>query len=654
MATSKTAPEREPAFFERLAALLDLERLAESERMAALSRDLSLVERAARGYAIIDLVIVDENFGLGGRLLLHLQREGGARIEGRFDIGDLVSLRTRRAEASTALSGIVARRSARELVLALDEPPPPSLQSGRLVLELCANDATYRRTKDAVAEVCKLADASGAPRKRVDVLLGRAVPRHAPLDVASDSAPQLEPTLNEEQRLAVERALAAQDFYLVHGPPGTGKSTVLAEIAVQAVRRGARVLVAAASNAAVDHLLELTAGRGLRVLRIGHPARVAERLAQYTLVEQLAAHPDREFAAELTAEAYAMRGYARKQRSRGRSTERFAQARQASSDARALLTEARELERRAVADILDRSEVVCSTLAGLASTELKPLPFDLALIDEATQATEPLTLLAFLRARKLVLAGDHQQLPPTILSQAAQAGGLAVSLFERLLADHGDAIELKQMLCEQHRMHATIMDFPSQAFYGERLRAHPAAAERTLAELLTNRELDAPPLLLIDTAGKGWDAEVAPGTDSYHNLGEAELLVERLRALLSAGLMPEQIGIIAPYSAQVALLRDKVAAQLGTTLLDSIEIDSVDAFQGREKEAILLSLTRSGAPGQIGFLSDLRRINVAITRARRHLLIIGDSATLCAHPFYERLFSYAQTKAAYVSAWELT
>lgn len=642
--------ERDESFFDRLGELLEHERRAEAERMAAIERELSLTERAARGYALTDLNLVDESFGLGGRVLLHLSREGGARIEGRIDTGDLVTLRPRRADVTVVPRGIVARRGARELVVALDEPPPQFLQSGRICVELCANDITYRRAQDALREVRKLAQGSGPPRKRADVLLGRAAPR----TTLPDGKLELPEHLNEEQRIAVERALASQDFYLVHGPPGTGKSTVLAEIAVQLVRRGERILVTAASNAAVDHMLEILAARGLRVLRIGHPARVAERLVHHTLVEKLAAHPDRELAAELTSEAYSLRGYARKQRSRGRSADRFAQARQAHTDARALLTEARTLERRAVADILDRAEVVCATLASLPTTELDSISFDSALIDEATQATEPLSLIAFLRARKLILAGDHQQLPPTILSHAAQAGGLGVSLFERLLDDHGDRVEIMQMLREQHRMHETIMNFPSREMYGGLLRAHPDAAQRTLAGLLPNHTLAAPPLLVIDTAGKGWDGEVAPGTDSHHNPGEADLLIERLSQLLSAGLLPEQIGVIAPYSAQVALLRDKAVSALGAAVADAIEIDSVDAFQGREKEAMLLSLTRSGEPGQIGFLSDLRRINVAITRARRHLLIIGDSATLSAHPFYERLFAYAQEHGAYRSAWELT
>lgn len=642
--------DRHADLLDRLAALLEHERRAEAERFAALQRDLTLAERAARGYAVADLVLTDDSFGLGGRVLLHLQREGGGRIAGRIDSGDVVTLRPRRAEVGELPSAVVARRSTSEIVLALDEPPPPFVRSGRLVLELQANEVTYSRARAALLAVKDLAQASGPQRKRLEVLLGQAPPRSERVAEDLDDAGDLNP----EQRAAVLRALAAQDFYLVHGPPGTGKSTVLTELAQRAVARGERVLVTAASNAAVDHLLERCADCGLRVVRVGHPARVAERLTRHTLAEQAAAHPDRQLASELFDEAFALRGYARRQRSQGRSAARFAQARTAHTDARALITEARALERRAITAVLGSAQVVCATLASLPGGELANAHFDLALLDEATQATEPLSLLAFLRARRLVLAGDHRQLPPTILSPAALGGGLGLSLFERLLRDHGEGPEVKQLLCEQHRMHQTIMAFPSAEMYGGALRAHPQAAERSLSELLTDPTLDAPPLLFIDTAGKGWEEELAPGTESYQNPGEAELLLTRLQALLAAGLSPRDVAVIAPYSAQVALLRDHAAARLGTAVYADLEIDSVDAFQGREKEAVLLSLTRSNSTGQLGFLTDLRRINVAITRARRHLLIIGDSATLGAHPFYERLLTYAQAQGVYRSVWELT
>lgn len=660
---------RDDSFLRHLEALLQLEAREEAERLAAMTRDLSLGERAALGYALIDLICVDEQFGLGGRLQLILRRDGGGRMDGGIDSGDIVRLRPRRGDGEAAIQCVVARRTAGEIavVLSSDDAPPAWVHAGRCVLELVGSEVTYRRMREGLSTVRRTLAGSGTERRRVEVLLGQAPPRQSRAATEESDVDRQAAALNDEQQAAVRGALQAEDFYLVHGPPGTGKSTVLATIAQRAVARGDRVLVTAASNAAVDHLMSRCRDRGLRVVRLGHPARVAERLASCTLAEQVAAHADYQLAMELTEEAYGLRGYARKQRSRGRSADRFAHARQAHTDARTLLSEARELERRATADVLSRAQVICATLAGLSTQDLTRHGIDrldLALIDEATQATEPLTWLAFLRARRLVLAGDHKQLPPTVLSQAAADGGLGVSLFERLLSDlrtEGQGA-LHQMLREQHRMHAEIMAFPSIEMYGGALRAHPEAATRTLQPLLRatgaggDLSAFAPPLLVIDTAGKGWDDEVAPGTGSRHNRGEADLIMGRLRRLLDAGLQPRDIAIIAPYSAQVALLRDLVLQVCGDSVAAELEVDSIDAFQGREKEAVLVSLTRSGQDSdgaRIGFLSDVRRINVALTRARRHLLVIGDSATLAQHPFYERLFSHAQNQGAYQSAWEL-
>jgi superfamily I DNA and/or RNA helicase len=264
-------------------------------------------------------------------------------------------------------------------------------------------------------------------------------------------------------------------------------------------------------------------------------------------------------------------------------------------------------------------------------------------VDEATQATEPLTLLAFLRADRVVLAGDHRQLPPTVLSQEAAAGGLATSLFERLLALHGDPV--RQMLREQYRMNAELMELPSRAFYGGELRAHASVAGRTLGTVLPGATLDAPPLLFLDSAGKGWE-EVAPeGSESLENPGEAEVVIARARALLAAGLAPEQIAVITPYRAQAARMAPALEA-LG------IEADTVDAFQGREAEVVLVSCVRSNAEGRLGFLTDLRRMNVALTRGKVHVFVVGDSATLGNHPFYGALIERAQALGGYRSAWE--
>jgi ATP-dependent RNA/DNA helicase IGHMBP2 len=638
---------RDDDFLSHLEQLLELEREEEWARFRALRDELSPSERAARGWAWLDLAAVDESWGLGGRLLVALEREGGRPIEGRIDAGDLVELRPRRTEVEEPARGVVARRSRTRVTVAFDRPPPPFVSEGRLSVELLPSDVTYERARAALRELRGL---TGAAARRRAVLLGQTQPRPG-------RAAPFSPTraLNPEQMEAVSLALGAEELFLVHGPPGTGKSTVLVEIAVQAVRQGKRLLCTAPSNAAVDHLLELLLDAGLSALRIGHPARVAERLAEYTLDARVEEHEDDLLARELFDEAHELLGYARRQRSRGRSRERFSNAREAQAEARRLLGEARQLERRAVRAVLGGARVVCATLASIPSSELAEERFDLALVDEATQATEPMTLTAWLRAPRVVLAGDHCQLPPTIRSREAEAGGLGVSLFERLLRDHADhapqAAALSRMLREQHRMHEQIMAFPSEEMYGGALRAHPAAAGRRLGELLgPEHAVDDAPVLFLDTAGKGFDDEVAPGTESHCNPGEAELVIARLSQLLAAGLLPADVAVITPYSAQVMLLRQQAAARG----LPEVEIDTVDAFQGREKEAILVSLTRSNAEGELGFLTDLRRINVAITRARRHLFLTGDSATLAAHPFYARLVARVQVDGGYRSAWEWT
>ena len=630
---------RDVSFFDQLGRLLSLERDAERARTTALAQSLTLRERAEQGLSVLDLESIEEEVGLGGRILLTLARADRAPFPVPLHNGDLVAVMPRRAEVQEPARALISRATRTRLQLAFDRSPPPFLHEGLLRLDVVPNDVTYERVR-AGLERMKALD-KGAERRKREVVLGNEPPRF-------DKPRELEPTrpLNPEQQDAVARALAAEDFFLVHGPPGTGKSTVLAELAVQAVRRGERLLCTAASNAAVDHLLELCLNQGLRAIRVGHPARVAARLQEHTLDVVVEEHPDRILSRELFDEAFDLFGYARRQRTQGRSRERFSNARSSTTEAKSLMDEARKLERKAVRAVLERAQVVCVTLASLGSGVIAHEEFDLALIDEATQATEPLTLLGLLRAPKVVLAGDPKQLPPTILSQEAARAGLAVSLFERLLQDHGEGV--KRMLREQYRMNTRIMEFPSREMYGGELRAHPSVADRTLAQVLTpGAEVDAPPVLFLDTAGKGFEEQVEETSRSLYNTGEADLILARVKELLAAGLAPRELAVITPYSAQAFHLRERVEA-----LSPDVEVDTVDAFQGREKDAILVTLTRSNTEGQLGFLTDLRRINVALTRARRHLFVVGDSATLSSHAFYARFIEGTQAEGGYRSAWE--
>lgn len=626
---------RDVSHFDHLTRLLALEHTAQRARMAEEAQRLTLQERAARGLVWLDLEAVEDAVGLGGRVLVTLARADGQSLPAPLHNGDLVALRPRKAEDVAPVTGLVSRATRARVTLAFDRPPPPFVGEGRLRLDLVPNDITYQRARAAVERM--KARERGQERRVRDVLLGAAAPKFGRLTEPTPTRP-----LNPEQREAVQRALAAEDFFLVHGPPGTGKSTVLAEVAVQAVANGQRLLACAASNAAVDHLLELCVDNGLSAVRVGHPGRVLERLQQHTLDVLVEEHPDRVLARELFDEALSLQGYARRQRTQGRSRERFAQARASSSEARQLMDEARALERKAVRSVLGKARVVCVTLGSLDTPVLADEEFDLALLDEATQAIEPLSLLPFLRAPRVVLAGDHKQLPPTVVSEAAARAGLSVSLFERLHADAPQ--EAHRMLREQYRMHADIMAFPSRTFYAGELRAHPGVASRTLAEVLTREGVDAPPVLFLDTAGKGFE-EVQEEGGSFFNEGEAALVAARGRELLAAGLPSGELAVITPYSAQAALVRDMLG-------VPGVEVDTVDAFQGREKDAVLVSLVRSNGEGQVGFLAELRRMNVALTRPRRHLFVVGDSATLGGHPFYEDFMASTQAQGGYRSAWE--
>ena len=629
---------RDEGWFDTLKSWLSLERTAERARIAQEKAELPLLELAARGLVLLDVESTDEAVGLGGRHLVTFMDERKRPLSTRFGPGDMVTVAPRKAPIDTPPQGTVASSTRTSLQIAFERPPPPWMGEGRLRVDLSANDATFERMRGAV-DAWKSFD-SGVKRARRDLLLGLAPPRFDPPLRFEAGRP-----LNPEQEAAVSLSLRARDVALVHGPPGTGKSTVLAEVASQLVHQGKRLVCTAASNAAVDHLLELCLDAGLSAIRVGHPARVLPHLQRHTLDLLVEEHPDRVLARELFDEAFELLGYARKQRTQGRSRRRFANAREANAEARRLMDDARALERKALGTVLDGASVVCATLAALEGSVLASRRWDVALLDEATQATEPLALIAFLKANVVILAGDPRQLGPTVLSMEAAKAGLGKSLFERLLEEYGD--EVKQLLKEQYRMHEDLMRFPSHEFYAGQLRAHPSVAQHRLVERLApGAEGDFPPLLFLDTAGKGFDEAKAPGTESLLNEGEAELVAARARELLSLGLDPGELAVITPYSAQARALRERLID------VPELEVDTVDAFQGREKDAVLVSLVRSNTEQSMGFLEDLRRLNVAITRPRRHLFVVGDSATLSGHPVYARLVEAAQAQGGYRSAWE--
>lgn len=596
------------------------ERRRFQERQATLSRK----ERIRRGVAADHLEPVDESWGFGGRYVLTLD----GPVSNAFSQGSVVELRPMRDEEPTARA-IVVRRRDRELTLAFDRSPPSFTTTGRSFIELAPNDVSLARNLANIDAVKRME--SGVARRRRDAWFGDDAPRSSAVAVES-SAP-----LNAEQLEALANARAARDFYVIHGPPGTGKSTVLTAVMGEEVAAGSKILATAASNSAVDHLLELALGAGLKGVRIGHPGRVAERLRRHTLDEQLAEHPERDVLNAMRDEAAELMGVSRRQRKQGRSRNNYGKASEARRDAKQLFRQATERERLLARSIIDDADVVAATLSAASGALLQDRIFDLCVLDEATQATEPAALAALIRGHRVILAGDHQQLPPTVISQDALNAGLGVSALERLVDTHPGHMTL---LREQYRMNEAIMAYPSLSMYNGQLRAHPSVAKRNLD---AGVEDAAVPFLFVDTAGKGFDEAEEADSESLLNEGEAELVCFRVAELLDAGVPATSIGVITPYSGQARWLRRRVVPE--------VAVNTIDAFQGREKDVILVTLVRSNSAGEVGFLADVRRMNVALTRARRQVVVVGDSGTLASHPYYAALIEHGQATEGYRSAW---
>ena len=442
------------------------------------------------------------------------------------------------------------------------------------------------------------------------------------------------PWLNASQEKAVNEILQAKDVAIVHGPPGTGKTTTLVEAINETLMRESQVLVCAQSNMAVDWISEKLVDRGVSVLRIGNPTRVNDKMLGFTYERRFEAHADYP---QLWAIRKAIRELRHQRKGRD---ERFHQKMER------LKSRAAELEIRINAELFGEARVIATTLVGSANRLLEGRRFDTVFIDEAAQALEAACWIPVRRASRVVLAGDHCQLPPTVKSIAALKGGLGKTLMERLVEIKPSCVTLLQT---QYRMNKQIMRFSSDYFYGGKVTTAPQIKYRGILDYDIPIEWDSPQTA-SQTDGPEHTGETFVGeTYGRINKGEAQLTLDKLQQYFGKigkqRILDEHIdvGVISPYRAQVQYLRQLIRKRdFFKPFRKLICVNTVDGFQGQERDIILISLVRDNEQGQIGFLRDLRRMNVAITRARMKLIILGDASTLTRHPFYRQLYEYVQ------------
>lgn len=621
--------------------LLRIEKQADLEYYRQKVLNTPLHRKTKEGICWYPIRVKRHYIGTGERVIMEIERTTELDQPHVFGSGKVVSVfsnANNKADRNHT-GGVINYVRDNTMVITLNaEDVPDWIDDGHLGVDVMFDEMTYREMEFALKSVIKSDEGRTAELR--EIILGKEdaqfmEDQHLHVD-----------GLNSSQEKALSKVLSAQDVGIIHGPPGTGKTTTLVHAIYQAVKTEKQVLVCAPSNAAVDLLVDKLSDAGLQVIRIGHPARVTEQSLSKTLDARIASH-------EYYKDLKAMRKQMEKVRSQASKFKRQfgwaekEQRRLLYQEAKALKADADVLELYIINDLLQGADVIASTLIGSSHPQLRGKKYRSVFIDEAAQALEPACWIPIMRADRVIFAGDHFQLPPTIKSIEAARNGLATTLVEKCIQRQPRTASMLQV---QYRMHEAIMRFSSRFFYHDELVAHDS-----VKEALINPSI--PPLDFIDTAGCGFNETQDPETLSRFNDEEAQLLmrlVEKLVEEIGSENWNHTIGIIAPYRAQVDHLKKLVES---SGVLEPIKafltINTVDAFQGQERDIIAISFVRSNDKSEVGFLGDIRRTNVAMTRAKKKLIMVGDSATLGSHPFYLEVLEYVQQRGFYKSAWEV-
>ena len=623
--------------FLHLLQLLKQERVEDRKQYESKIRNRSLEDRRKEGVTWYPVVLGRSYLGTGEKWVLQVERTSLVDERHHFQAGSSASLFLNDDRRHLSASGIISRVSEKYMTIVLNSDDAPDwLDDGKLGVNLLFDESTYDEMERTMRSMASVRE--GRLKELVKVLLGKTEPQFGSLYDLNH------PGLNHSQNKALTFIRAAQDIALVHGPPGTGKTTTMVEAIKDTVTEEKQVLVAAASNAAVDLLAEKLTQQGIRVLRIGHPARVTDEVVSCTIDARLGEHDDAKMLKDLRKKAEEFRNLGRKYKRNFGRAERE-QRKMLLNEAKNLKEDAHLLEDHMIHDELNKAEVISCTLIGANSNYLRGRTFKTLFIDEASQALEPASWVPIMKCNRVILAGDHWQLPPTVKSIEAAKAGLSETIFSRTI----DVWDADIMLEVQYRMHDEIMSFSNEQFYEGKLTSAAVIQQR--------KPLFPRAVKFIDTAGCGFDEKVNPETLSTYNVEEGRFVLDRLKEVLddvgSRETMVPTVGIIAPYRAQSELLRKYIVdLDLPAEVLKKITINSVDAFQGQERDIMLISLVRSNPNSEIGFLADKRRMNVAMTRARHLLVMVGDSATLSANGFFDKLIQNLQSRDLYHSAFE--
>lgn len=621
-------PKNPIADLQRQQLLLRMEYEYEKEEFKRQTETMGVARKVKRGLCWYPATPGRSYYNSLNQLVIEITRNEDKEIEHAFEFGRPVCFFRQSFDGKVTYLNFTATVSfADEGQMAVVLPGAGALLEIQaedvLGVQLYFDETSYRAMFEA------LEDAIRAKGNRLaelrDTLLGTQKPGFREL------YPVRFPWLNSTQETAVNKVLCTRDVSVVHGPPGTGKTTTLVEAIYETLHRESQVLVCAQSNTAVDWISEKLVDRGVPVLRIGNPTRVNDKMLSFTYERRFENHPAYP---ELWGIRKSIREMGGRMR-RGNYSEREGMRNRMSH----LRDRATELEILINADLFDGSRVIASTLVSSNHRLLSGRRFSTLFIDEAAQALEAACWIAIRKADRMILAGDHCQLPPTIKCVDAARGGLDHTLMEKVVSQKPNAVSLLKI---QYRMHEDIMRFPSEWFYNGELQAAPEVRHRGILDFDT-------PMRWIDTSEQDFHEEFVGESFGRINKEEAHLLLKELEAyILKIGkerILEERIdfGIISPYKAQVQYLRGKIKGSgFFRPFRHLFTVNTVDGFQGQERDVIFISLVRANESGQIGFLNDLRRMNVAITRARMKLVILGDATTLTKHPFYKKLYQQIQ------------